>query len=84
MLDEEGGENRPDRVQAAEERRRDAVEAHGRDGACRTLPLLIARLIEERAAEAGQRTCDDEREDRVALFLHAAVFRGIFVEARGL
>ena len=51
MLDEERLEDRADRVQAAEERGADAVEAHVRHGGVRALPLLIAGLVQQRAAE---------------------------------
>ena len=69
MLDEEGGQNRPDRVQAAEEGRGNAVEAHGGDGGLAALPLLIAGEVEHRRAETGQRTADGERQNQVAPFL---------------
>ena len=83
MLDEEGAEDRADRVQAAEEGRGDAVEAHAGDAGLRAGPLLNAREVEERGAHAGERAADDERDDDVALFLHAGVLRGVLVVAGG-
>ena len=84
MLDEERGEDGADRAEAAEEGGGDAVEAHRGDGGVGTLPLLIARLVQKRSAQACQRAADGEREDDVALFGHAAVFGGILVVAGGL
>lgn len=84
MLDKERGEDRADGVQAAEEGSRDAVEAHGRDGGGGALPLLVAGEVQHRRAHTGQSAGDHQAQDDVALFRHAAVFRGIFVKTRGL
>ena len=84
MLDKERGEDRADGVQAAEEGSRDAVEAHGRDGGGGALPLLVAGEVQHRRAHTGQSAGDHQAQDDVALFRHAAVFRGVFVKTRGL
>ena len=81
MLDEERREDRADRVQAAEERGADAVKAHVRHGGVRALPLLVAGLVQQRAAERRKAARDGKREHGVAPLSHAAVFGGVLVEA---
>ena len=80
MLDEEGCENRANRVQTAEERRGNAVEAHRRNRRLRHCPFLKAREEHEARADARQRARNPHRQDEILLFAHPAVFRGILVQ----
>ena len=84
MLDEEGGQHRPQRIQSAEEGGGNAVEAHGGHGGGGALPLLIAREVQQRRAHTGQRAGDHQAENHIPLFRHAAVFSGVFIKAGGL
>ena len=84
VLNEIGGENGADGVEAPQEGGGNAVEAHGGNRGLGTLPLLEAGEEEQPRAQARQTSGNDHGQNDVPALLHAAVPGGALVEAGGL
>ena len=84
MLDKIGRKNRTYRIQSAEERRRNAVEAHCGNGALVDVPLHKTRKKHHCRRNARKRTRNQHRQDDIAFFTHSAVLCRIAVQSRCL
>ena len=71
-------------MKSAEERRRNSVEAHCRNGRFAARPLHNTREIIQSRAEARKRTTDNKSYNDVAFFSHTAILCGVTVIARRL